>query len=195
MITYHFLLWVTFSSDLIIFIYVCLDSGWSWKCLSSGYISPLNYMLYQHQLIDRYSNIPISQLVHIIQKYVMRHIHDLFVYGILIKKNKDRAYGKWKYSVLNTLRPRQNRRHFADDILKCIVLNEDVWISLKISLKYAPKGPINNIPALVQIMAWRRPGDEPLSEAMLVSLPTHKCVTRPQWVKWTQKLFERWKGK
>ena len=32
-------------------------------------------------------------------------------------------------------------------------------------------------------MAWRRPGDKPLSEAMLVSLLTHKCVTRPQWVK------------
>ena len=38
------------------------------------------------------------------------------------------------------------------------------------------------IPALVQIMAWRRPGDKPLSEAMMVNLPTHICVTRPQWV-------------
>ena len=40
---------------------------------------------------------------------------------------------------------------------------------------------INNIPALVQIMAWRRPGDKPLSEPMMVSLATHICVTRPQW--------------
>ena len=31
-------------------------------------------------------------------------------------------------------------------------------------------------------MAWRRPGDKPLSEPMMVSLPTHICVTRPQWV-------------
>ena len=31
-------------------------------------------------------------------------------------------------------------------------------------------------------MAWRRPGDKPLSEAVMVSLPTHLCVTRPQWV-------------
>ena len=43
---------------------------------------------------------------------------------------------------------------------------------------------INNIPALVQIMAWRRPDDKPLSEPMMVSLLTHICVTRPQWVKW-----------
>ena len=41
---------------------------------------------------------------------------------------------------------------------------------------------MNNIPALVQIMAWRRPGDKPLSEPMMVSLLTHICVTRPQWV-------------
>ena len=50
------------------------------------------------------------------------------------------------------------------------------------SLKFVPKGPINNIPALVQIMAWRRPGDKPLSEPMMVRLPTHKFVTRPQLV-------------
>ena len=83
---------------------------------------------------------------------------------------------------INTLRPRQNGRHFPDDIFKCIFLNENVWISIKNSLKFVPKGPINNIPALVQMMAWRRPGDKPLSEPMLVSLPMHLCVTRPQWV-------------
>ena len=71
---------------------------------------------------------------------------------------------------------------FADDIFKCIFFKENVWISITISLKFVPKGPINNIPALVQIMAWRRPGDKPLSEPMLVGSLTHICVTRPQWV-------------
>ena len=83
---------------------------------------------------------------------------------------------------VNTLRPRQNGRHFADDIFKLIFVNENIWIPIKISLKFVPKGSINNIPALVQIMAWRRPGDKPLSEPMMVSLTTHICVTRPQWV-------------
>ena len=83
----------------------------------------------------------------------------------------------------NTLRLRQNGRHFADDIFKCIFLNENAWISLKISLKFVPRVRINNIPTLVQIMAWRRSGDKPFSESMMVSLPTHICVTRPQWVK------------
>ena len=84
--------------------------------------------------------------------------------------------------AFNTLRPRQNGRHFTDDIFKCILLNENAWISLKISLKLVPKFQINNIPALVQIMAWRRPGDKPISELMIVILLTRICVTRPQWV-------------
>ena len=96
------------------------------------------------------------------------------------------SLGNKKYSLqgsVNTLRPRQNGRRFADDTFKHIFLNENVRISIKISLKFVPKGPINNIPALVQIMACRRSGDKPISEPMMVSLLTHICVTRPQWVK------------
>ena len=93
-----------------------------------------------------------------------------------------KIWGITMCNKINTLRPRQNGCHFADDILKCIFLNENVWIPIKISLKSAPKGPINNIPALVQIMAWRRPGDKPLSEPTMVSLLMQICATRPQWV-------------
>ena len=81
----------------------------------------------------------------------------------------------------NTLRPRQNGRHFADDSFKCIFLNENVWILLQISLKFVPMGSINTFPSLVWIMAWHHPGDKPISEPM-VSLPMHICVTWPQWV-------------
>ena len=84
---------------------------------------------------------------------------------------------------LNTLRPRQNGRHFADDIFKCIFMNENVWIVIENSLNFVPKGRINNIPALVQIMGWRRRGDKPLFEPMMVSLLMHTCVTRAQCVK------------
>ena len=86
------------------------------------------------------------------------------------------------YLSVNTLRPKQNGRHFPDDIFKCIFLNENVWILIKISLKFVPKGRISNILTVVPIMAWRRPGDKPLSEPVIVSLLTHICVTRPQWV-------------
>ena len=75
-----------------------------------------------------------------------------------------------------------NGHHFADDIFKCIFLNENVWIPIKISLKFVLKDSINTFRAMVQIMAWRGQSDKPLSEPMMVSLPTHICVTRPQWV-------------
>ena len=78
---------------------------------------------------------------------------------------------------------RRSRRHFADDIFRSIFLNENVLILIIISLKFVPRGPINNIPALVKIMVRHRSGDKPLSKPMMISSMTHKCVTRLQWVK------------
>ena len=75
------------------------------------------------------------------------------------------------------------RQHFQKHSL-----NENVWIAIKIPLKFVPKVWIKNIPALVQIMAWHRLGDKPLSEPMMVCSLTHICVTRPQWVKAETKL-------
>ena len=58
--------------------------------------------------------------------------------------------------AFNTLRPILNGRYFQDDIFECIFLNENVWFSIKISLKFVPDSQINNIPGLVRIIAWRR---------------------------------------
>ena len=59
--------------------------------------------------------------------------------------------------------------------IKWIFLNANLWISTKISLKFVTTGPNNNIPALVQLMAWHRPGDKPLTEPMIVRLLMHIC--------------------
>ena len=56
---------------------------------------------------------------------------------------------------VNSLKPRRNRHRLTHDSLKCIFLNENGWIS--ISLTFFPNARINNIVALVQITAWRRP--------------------------------------
>ena len=106
--------------------------------------------------------------------------------------NPPRPWPTGELCAFNTLRPRQNGRHFADDIFKRIFLSENVWISMKISLNFVLEVSINNIPALVQIMAPRRPSNKSLSESMMVSLLTHICVTRPQWVNsLTRRRFER----
>ena len=76
--------------------------------------------------------------------------------------------------------------NFSNAILKCMFLNENSWISLKISLKIVPKVRINNIPTLFQIMAWRRPGDKPLFEPVVVNLLRLICVSGPEWVKDTE---------
>ena len=86
---------------------------------------------------------------------------------------------KEKYDIITT-RPRRNEQHFADDIFKHIFFNENVWISITISLKFVPMGLINDIPALVQIMVWRRLGDRPFSETLMVKLLTYICITPPQ---------------
>ena len=59
------------------------------------------------------------------------------------------CWGQMRKNLINTLRPRQNGRHFPDDIFKWIFLNENLSILIDISLKFVPNGPINNIPALV----------------------------------------------
>ena len=61
------------------------------------------------------------------------------------------------------------------------------------SLKLVPKVPISNVLILVQIMAWLRPGEKPLSKPMMVSLLTHISDTWPQWVK-SYMLMVIWNG-
>ena len=119
----------------------------------------------------------------VIESFAIMWVHKLCLFSKAMSSGNDMVACSTFCSLFNTLRPRRNEQHFADDIFKPVFFNENVWVSIKISLKFVPKGSINNIPALVQIMAWRRLGDKPLSEPMMVSLPTHICVTRPQWVK------------
>ena len=70
--------------------------------------------------------------------------------------------------------PPFRRRRFQTHFLE--------WISIKITLKFVPNGPIDEMTALLQIMAWHSIGDKPLSEPIMAYVPTHICVTRPQWV-------------
>ena len=132
------------------------------------------------QCVNNYISYPVHWPIDIYLKHrATSFVHDQR--QTQTHRTKDNSCQWWQINF-NTLRPRQNGRHFADDIFYCIFMKENVWIPITISWKFVPKGPINNIPTLVQIMAWRRLGDKPLSESMMISLPTHICVTRPQWV-------------
>ena len=84
---------------------------------------------------------------------------------------------------VDTLRLRQNGHHFSDDIFICIFVNGNVLISIKISLKFIPKGPINNIPALLQIMARHRTVDKSLSE-LVIAYIADACMHHPASMSW-----------
>ena len=90
---------------------------------------------------------------------------------------------KYKYKYKYTMRPRQNCRHFTDDIeFFCIVRRLFIHLYIQISLKIVSKGPIYNKPTLVQIMAWCWVGNKPLSDQWWPDLLMHKYITRPTWV-------------
>ena len=95
----------------------------------------------KHQAIS-FQNVDSEYLLPLIKFQMISIVHNRKLSNWKTKENK-------KTQTFNTLRPRQNRRHFTDDILKCIFLNEYVWIPIEISLKFVPKGPIDNILALV----------------------------------------------
>ena len=63
-------------------------------------------------------------------------------------------------SEANTLWAKQNAKHFAGDIFKCILLNEKYCILITM---WMSKGKIIIKATLVQVNAWHRPGDNPLA--------------------------------
>ena len=91
--------------------------------------------------------------------------------------------------------PGQNGHHFADDTFKYIFMNEKFCILIPISLKFVPKGPINNKSALVQVLAWHQIGDKSLSEPMLTWFTDAfvLCGTRGRWVNSLQNKWRKTK--
>ena len=72
---------------------------------------------------------------------------------------------------LNSSPSGQNIRHFTDNSFKC--MNEKCSILIQISLKFVPKGSIDNKLVWIQVMAWHRTGEKPLSEPTLTVFYIH----------------------
>ena len=79
------------------------------------------------------------------------------------------------YSIVNSSLPGQNGRHFTDVILKCIFMNEEFCVLIRISFKFVPKGSIENKSALVQVMACHVFSTKPLPE------PMHMKIVSAKW--------------
>ena len=94
--------------------------------------------------------------------------------------NKDMP---WDCVILNTFRPRQMATIFQTTFSNAFSWMKMYEFWLKFHWSLFPRVRLSIFQHWVQIMAWRRPGDKPLSEPMMVRLLTHICITRPQWVK------------
>ena len=167
----------------ILVLYVFELYQWIWKWHIPGIILGIGSANERWRNMYETSSLaePMHRMIPDVQvlchRIIMCNVHKVLLYWALFECNDNLS--KNRDSHLNTLRQRQNGCHFPDDTFKCIFLNENtkcIYISINISLKFVPKVPINHIPTLVSIMAWRRPGDKPLSEPMMVRLPTHICV-------------------
>ena len=110
----------------------------------------------------------------------------LTVYMFLVETNEEPIGNFIELDDLDKFKPQIYNHHFKSHmilyevyyycmyplqhilvIFKLIFLYEHRLILIKISLKFVSKGPFNDKPALVQIMAWSRTGDKPLSELMV----------------------------
>ena len=107
------------------------------------------------------------------------HIYSLYCEEVWMWCGQFTAYQHLKTSwniIMLTIKPHDtvnssssghNSSHSADGTFKPIFIKENYCILIRISLKFVPKGPIDNKPVLVQVMAWRRSGDKPLPEPTL----------------------------
>ena len=129
--------------------------------------------LFSQYLILSKHSLPIEYPTNIWQVSLQLICSDTHQIGIWFKEST---------RYFNSLRPRQNGHHFQTTFSNVISWMKMYEFPLRFHWSLFPRVDFNNIPALGQIMAWRRPGDKPLSEPMMVSLLTHRCATRPQWV-------------
>ena len=112
----------------------------------------------------------------------MSYIRDLMVYEVSPQYSQWPSHG----TRVNILRLRQNGCHFPDNIFKWIFVNGNAWILIKISLKFVPSDPLNNILALVEILAWCQPDDKPLFEPMMtyvIEAYMHRLASM-SWLAW-----------
>ena len=57
--------------------------------------------------------------------------------------------------LFDTLKPEQNGQHFADNILRCYHLKENIWILIGISLNFLLRGSIDIKSALIYVLVWQ----------------------------------------
>ena len=133
---------------------LCHTRLWSSKWYFSYGVYP---KLYAHFVVFRND---------LVQVYIQRHQGNSTASRAIIGLSQHKPWRSRVNGLHGFIIAPLGKKIAANSPTTYIFLSENAVISMIISLKFIPNGPICNIPALGQIMAWRRPGDKPLSEPM-----------------------------
>ena len=94
------------------------------------------------------------------------------------EKKRKKKEEKWHTVPLTHWVREKNGPHFANEIFKLNFLYEGCGTLTQISMKFVPMGPVDNILALVQKMAWRRIGAPIYIRTNYGLVYGHFCVTK-----------------
>ena len=154
---------------------------WSWSSADrrcSNYIWVINNLIayYSVSFIRDLTVISYTILDH--ARMTLNCIYWAIPYICVISVQSDTFF----VCLFNSSPPGQNGWHFSDDIFRCIFMNENICILIKISLKFVPKGPIDNSLALVyrqQAIIWNNA--DPIHWRIYVTLGGDELTrTKPQ---------------
>ena len=111
----------------------------------------------------------------VMSRYVMVICHQWFRWWLVVESAPSYYWSTLVFKLMPILQWKsgdyqhtewgqyKNVQQFPDDVFKFTFFNENYCILIQFSLEYVTKGPVDNTPALFQIMAWRRRGVKPLS--------------------------------
>ena len=137
-------------------------------------VDKLNLSLSLWPAPSHYLNLCWNIVNQTIRKKLQWNLNEIHTFS-LKKIHCKMSSGKWRpfclgLNVLINSSPMDKMTTILADNFKCIFLNENDRIPISMSLKFVPRSPIDNKPALAQVMAWRWAGDKPLPELMLTQV-------------------------
>ena len=144
-----------------VIIHACLNPGWTWNYAFIIIVTSPGCQWVKTQVPAAHLGNPLY-IWHIKRLSWQKGFHNSISW-LLVSYNVTNSL-----TSINWFPPGHNGPRSADDRFRCIFVNENICILIKISLKFLRKGSIDNKPALVEIMAWRQIDDKPLSEPMRI---------------------------
>ena len=172
--------WINFNPSMVMWIRPLWSVGWDY--LSIPKLQQCNRIIL-HSDRDKRQRAKFPKYLFSHRIY-FRNLKTRFQFPSFVNLKMVQNDERQGWDEVTKLSQIQNVRHFPDDIFERILVNEKLWISITVSPEFLTQCQVDNVPALVRIMVWRRQATSHYLNQWWCSLLTHTCicVTRPQWV-------------